>query len=402
VTLERLTARRVAANLVLQAGGKTAGQKINGRTAMIHAPGRRAFFRDCTCCVTPGGLSATAVDRRSFLAGGAAVLGAVAAPPLLGSSRALAQAKGNRIDVHHHIVPPTWFAAMEVIGRSDFPLKSWSIQKTLEDMDKGGVATSITSPTTPQVTPLGKEVAVRIARESNEYAKKLETDHPGRFGTWAMLPLPHIDESLKEIAYVFDTLKVDGIGCMTSYTDKWLGDPHFAPVWEELNRRKATVYTHPTAANCCANLMQEVPAFVVEYGADTTRTIASLILSGTSQKYKDINWIWSHGGGVLTGVAYRFQQQIVNAPPYRGKITLDQMNAELRRFYYDTAAIPGAVTLRALAELVTTSQILYGTDFPYGSSPYTTEGVNAFFKGDDLAKIDRENALRLIPRLKSA
>ena len=145
-----------------------------------------------------------------------------------------------------HIVPPTWFAAMEVIGRDDFPLKNWSIAKMIEDMDKGGVATSMTSPTTPQVTPLGKDVAVRIARESNEYAKKMMADHPGRFGVWATLPLPHIDESLKEIAYAFDTLKVDGIGCMTSYGDKWLGHPMFAPVWEELNRRKATVYTHPT------------------------------------------------------------------------------------------------------------------------------------------------------------
>ena len=59
-----------------------------------------------------------------------------------------------------------------------------------------------------------------------------------------MLPLPHIDASLEEIAYSFDTLKADGVGIMTSYGDKWLGYPQFAPVWEELNRRKATVYTH--------------------------------------------------------------------------------------------------------------------------------------------------------------
>ncbi len=173
-------------------------------------------------------------------------------------------------------------------------------------------------------------------------------------------------------------------------------------MWEELNRRKATVYTHPTAANCCANLVQGVPEFMVEFGTDTTRTIASLILSGTSQKYKDINWIWSHGGGSLTAFAYRFQYQILNTPPYRGKLTAETMNGELKRFFYDTAAIPGAVTMRALDELVTSSQIVYGTDFPYGTGPYTTKGVTEYFKGDDLRKVDRENALRLIPRLKSA
>ncbi len=350
----------------------------------------------CNCCIEP--LSATGTSRRQFVAGAAAV--SAAATGFV--PKVFAQAKPHRIDVHCHIVPPTWFAAMEVIGRSDFPLKNWSIQKLLEDMDKGGVATSMTSPTTPQVTPLGKDIAVKIARESNEYAKKMMTDHPGRFGVWATLPLPHIDESLKEIAYAFDTLKVDGVGCMTSYGDKWLGHAMFAPVWEELNRRKATVYTHPTSPGCCANLVQGVPDYVIEFGTDTTRTIASLILSGTSQKFRDINWIWSHGGGALTAFAERFQWQLVNTPPYRGKITLEQMNGELKRFYYDTAAISGGVTLGALNELVTSSQIVYGTDFPYRTAADHSKGVTAFFKGDDLKKVDRENAVKLVPRLKSA
>ncbi|MFL6798443.1 MAG: amidohydrolase family protein [Xanthobacteraceae bacterium] len=368
---------------------------------MGYAAKQPRFARNCSCCSTSTAFTATSLGRRAFLTGSATVLASLTAPAVLGASRALAQEKSRRIDVHHHIVPPSWFSAMEIIGRSDLPLKSWSIQKTLEDMDAGGVAVSITSPTLPQVTPLGKEAAVRISRESNEYAKKLESDHPGRFGTWAMLPMPHVDASLAEIAYAFDTLKVDGVGIMTSYRDKWLGHPDFSPVWEELNRRKATVYTHPTQPSCCANLVLGVPDFVVEYGADTARSIASLILSGTSQKYKDINWIWSHGGGALTAVAYRFQHQAVTVPPYRDKITLDQMNGELKRFYYDTAAIPGAVTLVALNELVTSSQILYGTDFPYGTAAYTTQGIVGFFKGADLAKVDRENALRLIPRLKA-
>jgi predicted TIM-barrel fold metal-dependent hydrolase len=338
------------------------------------------------------------VSRRDVLRAGTAMLAAAGLP----ASSVFAQAKPHRIDMHHHIVPPSWLAAMDVIGRSDFPLKSWSVQKTLEDMDKGGVATSMTSPTTPQVTPLGKEVAVRVAREANEYAKKLVTDHPGRFGVWAMLPLPHIDESLKEIAYALDTLKVDGVGCMTSYGDKWLGHPSFDPIWQELNRRKATVYTHPTSPNCCANLVQGVPDYMMEFGTDTARTIASLVLSGSSQKYRDINWIWSHGGGALTAFAERFLVQVVSIPPYKGKISREQMEGELKRFYYDTAQITGAGTLEALAKLVPISQIVYGTDFPYRTAADHTKGVTAFFKGDDLRKVDRDNALRLIPRLASA
>ena len=224
-------------------------------------------------------------------------------------------------------------------------------------------------------------------------------DHPGRFGVFATLPLPHIDESLKEIAYAFDTLKVDGIGMMTSYGDKWLGYPTFAPVWEELNRRKATVYTHPTGANCCVNLVAGIGESSIEFGTDTTRTIANLILSGTSQKYKDINWIWSHGGGALTSFAERFLIQLVSTPPYKGKFTREIVQAELDRFYYDTAQIARLARSDALAKLVPVSQIVYGTDFPYRTAADHTKGVDAHFKGDDLKKVDRDNALRLLPRL---
>src|SRR5215510_14812960 len=345
---------------------------------------------NCGCSVEP-------LSRRQWLVGSSAVLA-------LGTASSFApkaQVAAHCIDVHHHVSPPTWLDAVKRMKRDNPPMANWSVQKTLDDMDRGGVATAITSPTTPQVKPLDKDDAVRVARESNEFAKKLETDHPGRFGTFAMLPLPHIDESLKEIAHAFDTLKVDGIGMMTSYGDKWLGYNEFAPIWEELNRRKATVYTHPTDANCCVNLVQNVAGSAVEFGTDTTRTIASLVFSGTSQKYPDINWIFSHGGGALTAFAERFLVQMVSVPPHKDKFTRAIVEGELRRFHYDTAQVANPITMAALVKLVPISQIVYGTDFPYRTAADHTKGLEAIFSGADLKAIDRENALRLLPRLKT-
>jgi predicted TIM-barrel fold metal-dependent hydrolase len=355
-----------------------------------HGPGCRRDARDEAIAT---------LSRRGLLAG-AAALGGLAAGGIGLSVQGLAQAKPHRIDVHHHISPPTWLDAVKKAKLDNPPMANWSAQKSLEDMDKAGTATALTSPTTPQIEFLGKEEAAAICRSSNEYAKKLMINHPGRFGVFAMLPLPHVDETLKEIAYAFDTLKVDGVGLMTSYGKKWLGDASFAPVWEELNRRKAIVYTHPTTNACCVNLVPGVPVTVVEFGADTTRTIASVILSGTSQKYGDISWIFSHGGGALTAFAERFQVQLVTTPPYKDIFTRASMEAELKRFYYDTAQISQTVTLGALAKLIPVSQIVYGTDYPYRMGADHTQGVSANFSGADLAAIDRGNALRLIPRLK--
>jgi predicted TIM-barrel fold metal-dependent hydrolase len=336
----------------------------------------------CTCC------DVGVLGRRGLLTG----VSALGAAGLFRSARAAE--KPFRIDVHHHISPPAWLDAVKKAKLDTPPMAKWSPEKSLEDMDQGGVATAMTSPTTPQLGFLPAAEAARIARESNEYARKIANDHKGVF---AMLPMPYVDESLKEIAYAFDTLHADGIGMMTSYGDKWLGYSEFQPVFDELNRRKAVVYTHPTLPNCCVNLVRDVPAASVEYGADTTRTIVNLIFSGASQRYGDIDFIFSHGGGVLTAVAERLQIQMVSTPPYAGKITRAQVDHELNRFFYDTAQVSNAVTIEALAKLVPTSQIVFGSDFPFRSSEEHVKGLAERFKGEVLQGIERDNAARILP-----
>jgi 6-methylsalicylate decarboxylase len=353
-----------------------------------------------TCGCTHGAHDAVSISRRGVLTG-AAALGTVGALGLGLNGRTLAQSAAHRIDVHHHITPPVWLAELKKAKKDNPPLANWSVAKSLEDMDKAGIATAMTSPTTPQLGFLDKDTAYKVSRESNEWAKKLESDHKGRFGTFAMLPLPNIDESLKAIEYAFDTLKVDGVGIMTNYGTKWLGDATFDPVWAELNRRKATVYTHPTSANCCENLVPGLSDSAIEYGTDTTRSIAQLIFSGSSQKHRDINWIFSHGGGALTAFAERFLIQMTSVPPYKDKFTREKVQGELNRFYYDTAQISGVPTLKALAMTIPVSQIVYGTDYPYRTGIDHTKGVAASFTGAELAAVERGNALKLIPRLKA-
>jgi 6-methylsalicylate decarboxylase len=340
------------------------------------------------------------VSRRQVLSGGIA---AVATAAVAGfPSKSLAQSTPRRIDVHHHLAAPSWLQAMKLISAADPVIANWSVQKSLDDMDKGGVATAVLSGNVPQVRPLGREAATRVARECNEYATQLAAGHPGRFGLFAVLPLPYIDESLKEIAYALDTLKADGVGILTNYGDKWLGYSYFEPIWDELNHRKATIYTHPADASCCVNLVQGVPQTAVEWGADTTRSIISLMFSGTSRKYRDINWIFSHGGGALTAFAERLLVQMVTTPPYQGKFTRDMVQAELNRFHYDTAQVSLDGTLAALAKLVPISQIMYGTDFPYRTAVEHSKGVDALFDEDDRERVNRENALSILPRLRRA
>ena len=194
----------------------------------------------CRCCAPVVGFGRAAMPRRDFLAGGIAALGLGAGATTLGAPAVLAQAPAtrSRIDVHHHYVPPVHADAMATRRAGGRPPK-WSPQLSLDEMDKSGIATAIVSLVQPATwfaddVPLSR----RLSRECNEYGAKMVQDHPGRFGLFAAIALPDTEGSLKEIEHALDTLKADGIGLMTSYGDKYLGDKSFEPVYAELNRRK--------------------------------------------------------------------------------------------------------------------------------------------------------------------
>jgi 6-methylsalicylate decarboxylase len=305
--------------------------------------------------------------------------------------------KPHRIDVHHHHTPPPYLAALTAKNIPG-PVRDWTAEKSIADMDKGDVATAITSITTPALRFLDDTGARKVARECNDYSAKLVGDSRGRFGMFAAMPMPYVEGTLREIAYALDTLEADGIGLLTSYGDKWLGDPAFTPVLEELNRRGAVAYTHPTTANCCGNLIPDVPESIIEWGTDTTRTIASLLFSGAAARFPSIKWIFSHGGGTMPFLTERF----VRLPQINKSVAARVPNgveAELKRFYYDTAQASHPYALASLTRLIPVSQIVFGTDYPYRTAIDHVKGLTEYgFGAGDLQAIDRDNALRLMPR----
>jgi len=235
-------------------------------------------------------------------------------------------------------------------------------------------------------------------------------DHKGRFGLFAVLPLPDVDASLKEIEYAFDTLKADGVGLLTSYGDIWLGDAKLQPVFDELNRRRAIVYTHPTEATCCHTLLPNTQPGTVEWNTDTGRSIYSVLADGiqgrgtpsAASRYSNVSFIWSHGGGTLLGLVGRFglgDPDALANPPANSRL------AQLRKFFFDTAGSANPVTMQALKALVGASQIVYGTDYPFGGTNGPSNIVRNLqrsgFSAAELAGVERENALRILPKYRT-
>jgi predicted TIM-barrel fold metal-dependent hydrolase len=223
-------------------------------------------------------------------------------------------------------------------------------------------------------------------------------DFPGRFGAFAPLPITDVDGSLKAIEYIYDELKLDGVGLLTSYGEKWPGDLTFAPVFEELNRRKAVVFFHPTAPACCNRIMPGIPASAAEYPFDEVRCIMSLLFSGTFTKNSDIRFIFSHAGGPMPVLAVRLEQQMRH-PQIRARIP-NGVQYELKKLYYEVAnSTVSAPAMAAIMALAPSSQLMFGSDWPYVEMEKTVEGLKERdYAPNIVSAINRDNAARLFPQ----
>jgi predicted TIM-barrel fold metal-dependent hydrolase len=312
----------------------------------------------------------------------------------------------SRIDVHHHILPPGYteevgdarIGPLIVSGRTT----EWSPARSIEAMDRNGIATAVTSISAPGLWFGDAQAARKLARYCNEYAATMRRDHPGRFGVFASLPLPDIDASLAEIEYALDVLRADGIGLLTNYDGRYPGDAAFAPVFAELDRRGAIVYFHPAAAQC-SSCLPGIPAATLEFPFDTTRAVTSLLYSGALSRFRRIRFIFSHAGGAVPFLAQRIARLAVK-PEFKRHV-LDGVITELQRLFYDTALSANLFAFRSLLQLVSPAQVLFGSDYPFAPESTmvdTVRGLGELGLADaDVSAIERGNALRLMPHLKA-
>lgn len=352
------------------------------------------------------------LTRRGLLAGSGALLtGTVlgGAEPLAEAAQAARPAAppSRMVDVHHHFVPDAFAKTTKEQGGGNPP--PWTVQASLDLMDKTGFATAMLSLSAFNIPSLPPDVC----RACNDAGAKVVADKPTRFGLLASLPLPDVDASLEELTRVYDTLHTDGIGVMSHYGDSvYIGDPRFAPVHDELNRRRAVVFIHPHnawyASGASAAGAPKFPGWgIPELPNDTTRAVLSLMAEGIVDTYPNIRWILAHAGGTMPFMLSRIgvlgsRSNGFKTPGY------EAVRKVAATFYYDLTNTVEPPSVNAVMALVPASNVLFGTDYPYGDGrnqdgAFVREMVSNLPRvGLTAAQVDaigRKNAEALFPRL---
>ena len=303
------------------------------------------------------------------------------------------------IDVHTHFPARAHRRALERAGASVAPrvLPGWAAEQTLDVQGDVGIEYSVLSPAAPLPEFARLDDARRATREFNEELADQIADDPGAYGGVAFLPLPYVDAALDELAYALDVLKLDGVHVATSYRGRHVGDPLFAPLLEELDRRAVTVMTHPPCPHECGP-----QAATSEYLADTARLVSSLLCSGALERFPCIGWILAHGGAALRQAGRRLlgATHLVaedDDPPDGGA-----PHDLLRALHVDVVWNVAEPMLSGLVVLQGPDKLLFGSNMPVEQAPRVAHAIITLMRNGAVGAevkqaVARDNALALFP-----
>ena len=307
------------------------------------------------------------------------------------------------IDVHHHFMSQAYLDAVGV-ERAASPgsaghVEPWSADRSLAFMDMAGIDAAVVSVSAPGIDMGSAAATARLARQCNEAQAEMVRGHPRRFASLAILPLPHIDLSLREIEYAFDTLRADGVVLLSNYGGEYIGAPAFWPVFEELDRRGAVAFFHPVAPEGYRGF-PGVSLSTMEFPFDTTRAIMSMLHAGTPEKFPRVTMIFSHAGGAMPYLAGRTAVLSQRNKDFR--LSGERLMPALRAMYFDMTQSLSAPTFAAIRALVPADHRLFGSDCPFAREPQVRAALAELDRlglpTADRTRFERENAQELFPR----
>jgi 6-methylsalicylate decarboxylase len=285
-----------------------------------------------------------------------------------------------RIDVHAHYWADDYLDLLVDLGQAGAGAARGlgagggaELEARLRLMDRAGVQMQVLS-ACPQM-PYDEDVtkAAGAARFVNDQYAELIRRHPDRFGAFAALPMPHVEESIGELRRTLDQLHMAGIAMNTTVLGRALVEPDYEPIFAELNRRGAVLYLHPAGNAACSPLIGNYHlTWMVGAPVEDTISVMHLITHGIPARYPDIKIINSHLGGALPMILQRADDQ------YRWEApdTPEAPSVVARRMWYDTVGHGHVPALRCAIDSFGADRLLLGTDFPYENGDIFVRAVD--------------------------
>jgi 6-methylsalicylate decarboxylase len=311
----------------------------------------------------------------------------------------------SRIDAHHHMIPPDYRNALQKAGIADAggrALPEWSAEASLQTMSELDVSAAILSVSAPATTFLSDPAdAAALSRHVNDFSADLVAAHRDRFGFFATVPMPHIEDAAAETVRALDDLGADGVVLLANHAGTYLGEEGQDDLFAALDARSAVVFVHP--AELPGPTVPGIPPWATDFLLDTTRAAFLLVRNGIRHRYPHIRFILSHAGGFVPYASHRMALAITADT---GRSPADALD-EFSSFYFDTALSCSAAALPTLLAFAKPGHVTFGSDFPFAppaASKLFAAGLETYpgLDAESRGAVDRTNALALFPRFGTA
>jgi 6-methylsalicylate decarboxylase len=198
-----------------------------------------------------------------------------------------------RIDTHHPMIPPDYAKLLQDTGIADAggrALRDWSVDGSLQAMAELDVAADVLSVSAPGTSFL--PAAAALARDLNDYAADVVAAQPDKFGFFATVPMPHVDEAATETVRALDDLNADGVVPLANHAGVYIGEEGQDERFAALDARSAVVFIHP--AELPGPAIPGITPWATDFLLDTTRSAYLLVRNGIRRRYPNIKFILGH------------------------------------------------------------------------------------------------------------
>jgi predicted TIM-barrel fold metal-dependent hydrolase len=277
-----------------------------------------------------------------------------------------------RIDIHGHIYPLNYLDMLDRMGGGGTGTRIARIaygsgspedlEARFQMMDRAGVKMQVVS-AAPQFPYFAKkDDAVTAAKLINDSYAEYVRRYPDRFAAYVVTPLPHVDESIKEMNRGLDELGMVGVTMGTSVLTQSVADPMFDPFWEEMNRRGVILFFHPSGLGACSPLVRaQNLTWPIGASIEDTMVAGHLIVNQIPRRYPKVRIIIPHLGGDIGMLMARLDSQRKFFMPSDA----EPPSVTARRFWYDTVSHAYPLALRLACESYGVDKMVLGSDYPY-------------------------------------